>query len=82
MASQVAAGPLPSRTSQLLYSWIILSIFGTGFMAARFYARFAKSKAHGWDDYFLGVALVRFPLDIRDFTTVYAKVLTSLSTSG
>ncbi|KAE9976078.1 hypothetical protein EG328_002849 [Venturia inaequalis] len=58
MASGNATQDLPSKTNQLLYSWIFLTIVGTTFVLARFYARFFKSKAHGWDDYFLGVAMI------------------------
>lgn len=59
MASGNATEVLPSRTSQLLFSTIFFSVLGTSFVVARFYARFAKSNAHGWDDYFLALSVVR-----------------------
>ncbi|TID17929.1 hypothetical protein E2P81_ATG10900 [Venturia nashicola] len=58
MASGDATEDVPSRTSELLYSVIFINILGASFVVARFYARFVKSNAHGWDDYFLGIALV------------------------
>lgn len=48
----------PDKTNELLVSTILLTLLGAAFVCTRLYVRFFKSKAHGWDDYFIAAALV------------------------
>ncbi|QDS77605.1 hypothetical protein FKW77_002002 [Venturia effusa] len=47
-----------SKTGELVTTWAVLFSLGATFALARFYARFFKTKAHAWDDYFLVLALM------------------------
>lgn len=51
-----------SQTAKVLITSIILTLLGTIFVVARLNARFIRSKAHGWDDYFMCLALVSHTL--------------------
>lgn len=48
-----------SQKEKVLNCSIVLTVFGAVFVLARLYARFVRSKSHGWDDYFICFALVR-----------------------
>jgi hypothetical protein len=58
----MASPPVDTRdlSETLLDATVILTVIGALFVSARLWVRFASTKAHSWDDYFIIGSLVGF----------------------
>jgi hypothetical protein len=56
----MASPPVDTRdlSETLLNATVILTVIGALFVSARLWVRFASTKAHSWDDYFIVGSLV------------------------
>jgi hypothetical protein len=56
----MASPPVDTRdlSATLLDATVILTVIGALFVFARLWVRFASTKAHSWDDYFIMGSLV------------------------